>query len=143
MTAPATAEALDILAATATGADAPAPSTPTTTAAADDDYNDLIARMVSYVVNVEPALAKRRAQITDDLRKEFGGERWYVPSRHKTERQERITAILATFNGRNASEVARKLNVSRATVYRVLKQPGRFGGPARAAEAKAKTGDKK
>jgi Mor family transcriptional regulator len=130
MTATAEANATVVTVATATVEDLAA------TPAADDDYNDLIARMVAYVINVEPTLAKRRAQITDDLRKEFGGERWYIHSRHKTERQERITAILATFNGRNATEVARKLNVSRATVYRVLKQPGRFGGPGRVVEAK-------
>jgi Mor family transcriptional regulator len=114
----------------------PRPVQETSQADMADDYNDLIARMVAYVITVEPALAKRRVQITDDLRKEFGGERWYVPSRHKTDRQERIAAILATFNGRNASEVARKLNVSRATVYRVIKQPGRAVGQGGGLELK-------
>ena len=32
--------------------------------------------------------------------------------------------VLRLFNGCNATEVARELNVGRATVYRVLKQAG-------------------
>ena len=37
------------------------------------------------------------------------------------------TQVLSLFNGRNATEVARCLNISRATVYRLLKQPGAPG----------------
>jgi len=105
---------------TASIATAPPPAPPA------DDTDDLVARMLDYLVKLKPDLAKQRKALADDMRKEFGGQRWYVASRQPTERQERIAAILATFNGRNASEVARTLKISRATVYRVLKQPGRF-----------------
>jgi DNA-binding NarL/FixJ family response regulator len=92
-----------------------------------DDPDDLIERMVAYLIAIAPNLASKRKAITADMRKEFGGQRWYVHSRQPTERQQRIADILSHFNGRNASEVARKLKVSRATVYRYIKQPGRVG----------------
>ena len=39
--------------------------------------------------------------------------------------RERITAeVLRVFNGRNAAEVARRLGIGRATVYRIIKQEG-------------------
>jgi Mor family transcriptional regulator len=31
---------------------------------------------------------------------------------------------MVLFNGRNAAEVARRLNISRASVYRIIKTPG-------------------
>lgn len=85
---------------------------------------DLVDMIVDYVVSREPTLAARRDEITTDLRAEFGGQRWYVAARPETERQWRVSEIMARFNGRNATEVARKLGISRATVYRTIKQPG-------------------
>ena len=35
-----------------------------------------------------------------------------------------VAEVLRTFNSRNATELARRLQVSRATVYRWIKQPG-------------------
>jgi Mor family transcriptional regulator len=85
---------------------------------------DLVDMIVDYVVSREPTLADRRDQITADLRAEYGGQRWYVAARPETERQWRVREIMVRFNGRNASEVARSLQISRATVYRTIKQPG-------------------
>lgn len=85
---------------------------------------DLVDMIVDYVVGIEPNLAERRDQMTADLRAEFGGQRWYVAARPETERQWRVREILARFNGRNATEVCRTLKISRATVYRTIKQPG-------------------
>lgn len=54
------------------------------------------------------------------VRSEFAGEVARVRRRSASLHLQ----VLALFNGRNASEVARVLNLSRATVYRVIKQPG-------------------
>lgn len=89
---------------------------------------DLIEAMVAYVISVEPALQAKRAEITADLRAEFGGQRVYLSARPQTDREKRVRNILSLFNGRNATEVARRLGVSRATVYRTIKQPGLQAG---------------
>lgn len=89
---------------------------------------DLVDRLIDYVLRLEPALQPKRAAIETDLRAEFGGDRHYIAARVETHRQARVREILARFNGRNASEVARSLHISRATVYRVIKQPGRAIG---------------
>ena len=92
---------------------------------ANDDNADLVDLIVGYVVRLEPSLASRSAEMEADLRAEYGGQRWYVESRRPvTDRQMRVREILALFNGRNATEVARTLRIGRATVYRAIKQPG-------------------
>lgn len=61
------------------------------------------------------------AEIKADLRSEFRDE---VRRTSPQERQQRVHQVLALFNGRNATEVARSLGIGRATVYRYLKQAG-------------------
>ena len=91
---------------------------------------DLVDRIFDYILS-DPALAKamlamqsRHADPVGELksavRAEFSGERVSISSRTSIARQ-----VLALFDGRNASEVARRLNISRATVYRHIKQPGK------------------
>ena len=57
------------------------------------------------------------------LRGEFAQEQVYIRGRMR--RAELVDKVLRLFNGVNACEVARTLNISRATVYRSLKQPGK------------------
>lgn len=59
------------------------------------------------------------------VRAEFAGEECYITSQPATARQELAASVLRLFDGRNATEVARCLQISRATVYRVLKQARR------------------
>lgn len=59
------------------------------------------------------------------VRAEFAGIETYV--RKRTARDDLVHLVLSRFNGRNATQTARELNISRATVYRVLKQSGREG----------------
>jgi hypothetical protein len=101
-----------------------APVTQVTAPTAPTTEPDLVDLIVEFLVSKEPALADRAADMTADLRAEFGGQRWYVSARPETERGERVRKILELFNGRNATEVARRLHISRATVYRAIKQPG-------------------
>ena len=90
---------------------------------------DLVDRIFEYVLEMLPELGSRTEEVKEAVRLEFGGAEAYVRSEVVRRRQERsaalATEVLSLFNGRNATEVARRLNISRATVYRMLKQPGR------------------
>ncbi len=96
---------------------------------------DLVDRIFDYILS-DPMLEQAIKQTSADqqksinklkyaVRAEFRGEECYIAGRPATARQETVITVLRLFNGRNATEIARKLNVSRATVYRYLKQPGR------------------
>lgn len=86
---------------------------------------DFVDRIFEYLLQEFPQLAGEPglADTKKALREEFNGE-VYVPQRSRSERQQQVDSVLALFNGRNATEVGRRLNVSRATVYRWLKQSG-------------------
>lgn len=88
---------------------------------------DLVDRIWEYVLEQLPELCSRRASIIDAIRSEYGGDEHYIRRMDESpaERAERMRVeVRKMWNGRNASEVARVLRISRATVYRVLKQPG-------------------
>lgn len=95
---------------------------------------DLVDRIFEYILS-DPALAlairntstehqKSISKLKAAVRAEFRGEECYIAGRAATARQETVVTVLSLFNGRNATEVARRLGISRATVYRYLKQPG-------------------
>lgn len=84
---------------------------------------DFVDHVFAYLLKEFPHLAGPQfAKAKRAVREELGGERVYVPSRSATDRQAMAHQVLSLFNGRNAREVARELNISRATVYRLLKQ---------------------
>jgi Mor family transcriptional regulator len=94
---------------------------------------DLVDRIFEYIFQ-DPALAQAFTQqagegkdavekLKEEVRGEFEGEMCYIAGRPASKRQETAAKVLSLFNGRNASEVARKLNIGRTTVYRILKQP--------------------
>ncbi|MFM2254139.1 MAG: hypothetical protein RJB68_2476 [Pseudomonadota bacterium] len=88
---------------------------------------DLVDRIFEYLLAEFPGIAGEKfAQAKVAIRDEFKGEEIYIPARGATDRQNLIREVLSLFNGRNASEVARRLRISRASVYRFLKQ-GRPG----------------
>lgn len=98
------------------------------------DKPDLVDRIFDYIF-ADPVLAQamqslphmatgRVEEIKTAVRSEFKGEECYIAGRPASARQQMVSEILALFNGRNASEVARQLHISRATVYRAIKQPG-------------------
>jgi transcriptional regulator of acetoin/glycerol metabolism len=86
---------------------------------------DLVDRIFDYLLSEFPQIAggsidkAKRA-----VRAEFAGERPYLAARGSVERQALAQDVLRLFNGRNATEVARRLGISRPTVYRYLKQAG-------------------
>lgn len=84
---------------------------------------DLVDRIFEYLLAEFPHIAGEKfAQAKAAVREEFNGEEIYIPVRSATDRQNLVRAVLSMFNGRNASEVARRLQISRASVYRFLKQ---------------------
>jgi Mor family transcriptional regulator len=86
---------------------------------------DLVDRIFDYIVAQLPELAGRASEVKGAVRAEFAGEKAWVAKRSSSERQQLAHKVLAIFNGRNATEVCRQLKISRATVYRLLKQQGR------------------
>lgn len=85
---------------------------------------DLVDRIFDYVCAMLPELAERQFEIKQAVRAEFAGERVYVRSSGAQDPHPLAVEVLRIFNGRNATEVARRLQIGRATVYRVLKQSG-------------------
>lgn len=85
---------------------------------------DLVDRIFDYVVNLLPELAPRQAEIKHAVREEFAGERAYVRRRGTDEKHDLAVEVLRLFNGRNAHEVGRQLQISRSHVYRLRKQLG-------------------
>lgn len=87
---------------------------------------DLLDRIFDYLQEELPELSPELAQsIQQRVRHAHGGHENYV--RKSEPRPPMTPAVLALFNGRNATEVARRLGISRATVYRCIKQAGRGG----------------
>ena len=88
------------------------------------DNPDLVDAIFAFIETEFPDMASRTAVLKEEVRREFSGIEIYIPRRSMADR-ERITAeVLRMFNGRNATEVARRLNLGRATVYRIIKQEG-------------------
>jgi DNA-binding phage protein len=102
----------------------PTDTPPVSTAIFQDP--DLVDRIFDYLLSEFPHIAGERFnQAKRAVRDEFRGEEVYIAARASTERQRLVQEVLSMFNGRNASEVARRLRISRASVYRFLKQSGR------------------
>ena len=85
---------------------------------------DLIDAIFAYIVAEFPQMRERAAELQDLTRREFSGDMTYIARRSPVERQRVADEVLSLFNGRNASEVARRLNISRAGVYRIIKTGG-------------------
>ena len=87
---------------------------------------DFVDHVFTYLLREFPHLAGPQfAKAKRAVREHLGGDRVYI-SRRTSEAL--AHQVLSLFNGRNASEVARSLNISRATVYRLLKQAPRRDG---------------
>lgn len=86
---------------------------------------DLVDRIFDYLLAEFPQLAGDAARVQraqTAVRAEFAGEEVYIQKRSS---KEIAAEVLRLFNGRNATEVARRLRIHRATVYRYLKQAGK------------------
>jgi Mor family transcriptional regulator len=89
-----------------------------------DKTPDLVDRIFDYLVEVVPVMRDHAEELKAEVRAEFGGGLHYVQADAKLRQSQRMQDILRLFNGRNPTEVARALGISRPTVYRYLKQAG-------------------
>ena len=99
----------------------PAMVTSSVFAGADQDLVDAI---FEYIFVEFPEFAARAVSLKESIRKDFSGDRAYIPRRSQAERERTVNEVLTLFNGRNASEIARRLNIGRTTVYRIIKTEG-------------------
>lgn len=92
------------------------------------DELDVLEEIFAAIAEQLPEVAsgpQRVEAVKAIIRERFAGIEVYVPRRPVAERRQLDRRIAELFDGRNATEVARRLGISRATVYRKLKQPGR------------------
>lgn len=85
---------------------------------------DLVDRIFEFVLGQIPELAASTTVIKEAIRHEYGGDAHYVRRIDETpaQRSARLAhEVRRMWDGRNATEVARVLRISRATVYRCLK----------------------
>lgn len=83
---------------------------------------DLVDRIFDYLLTEVPGIADQADKLKRAVREEFKGDRYYIADKPATVRQHQVCQVLSLFNGRNATEVARRLGIGRSTVYRILKQ---------------------
>lgn len=85
---------------------------------------DLIDRIFDYIVADMPEMRERAEALKENARREFGGLELYIPRRSDAERQRIVQLVMELFNGRNATEIARRLKIGRTSVYRIIKTHG-------------------
>lgn len=88
---------------------------------------DLVDRIFDFVLEQIPELGQRAASVKNSIRREYGGEKHYVRQLEETReaRADRMRReVRRMFNGRNSAEVARVLQISKATVWRCLRRAG-------------------
>jgi Mor family transcriptional regulator len=88
------------------------------------DNADLVDAIFAFIEEEFPQLAPRTARLKEEVRREFSGVEIYIPRRSHAVRDKLTRDVLMLFNGRNATEIARRLGIGRATVYRIIKQEG-------------------
>ena len=91
--------------------------------ASGDRPRDLVTAIFDVLIETHPGVAEIREQGEAAVRHRLLGLRGTVTPAADSDTM--AVKVLALFNGRNAREVARKLGISRASVYRHLKQSGR------------------
>ena len=88
-----------------------------------DREPDLVTAIFDVLIESHPDLMALREEGESAVRHRLKGLRGTVTDQPDSDTLAR--RVLSLFNGRNPREVARRLRVSRATVYRILKQAGK------------------
>jgi len=86
------------------------------------DNADLIDRIFEFIEIEFPEMRDKTVALKQLARREFAGIETYIPRRSQSERDRVVAEVMLLFNGRNAAEVGRQLNISRASVYRIVKR---------------------
>lgn len=87
---------------------------------------DMVAIILQKVIAMCPAFtAALAAQVESDARAQFGGQRVFVPKNAKRLTPEQRHAVFADGLSSMANEeISKKHNISRRTIYRVMKEGG-------------------
>lgn len=93
-----------------------------TSVVSEERSPDLVTAIFDVLIETNPDLASIREEGETAVRHRLRGLRGTVLD--KPDSETLAIKVLALFNGRNAREVARKLGIGRASVYRYLKQAG-------------------
>ena len=88
------------------------------------DNADLIDKIFEFIQIEFPEMRDKAFALKELARREFAGIEIYIPRRSQIERDRIVAEVMVLFNGRNATEVGRRLNISRASVYRIIKTDG-------------------
>ena len=86
------------------------------------DNADLIDKIFEFIEFEFPEMRDKTVALKQLARREFAGIETYIPRRSQSERDRVVAEVMLLFNGRNAAEVGRQLNISRASVYRIVKR---------------------
>ena len=92
---------------------------------------DIVALVLQKVIEMAPGFSQALArQIEQEVKDQHGGKRWFVPKGSKRLTPEQRQAVfkdgLTTMDN---DEIQKKHNISRSTIYRVMKNGGgRFSG---------------
>lgn len=83
-----------------------------------DDCTDIITRFIEILEQTRPDISRAATETIETLlRHEYAGESVYISRRRSSLRGE----IVERFTGHNTAHIAREMNVSRRTVYRIIK----------------------
>lgn len=94
--------------------------------AAGSGRGDFVECLLDLICTVKPMTPDERNAASKAVRRHYGAEKHYIAARGPDADSAALASeVLAHFNGRNAREVARKLNIGKTTVYRKIKQAGR------------------
>lgn len=96
----------------------------------DDLEPDIVALVLQQVIEMAPGFSQALArQIEQKVKDQHGGRRWFVPKGAKRMTPEQRQALFNDgLTNMSTEELTEKHKISRATVYRAMKQGGRFGG---------------
>lgn len=94
----------------------------------DDLEPDIVSIMLQRVIAMAPGFSAALAsQIEQQLRAEYGGKRLHINKRGKYLTPEQRQAVFQDgLSSMSTAEITAKHKISRATLYRHMKQGGRF-----------------
>ena len=95
----------------------------------DDLEPDIVALVLQKVIALSPGFSQALAQqIEREVKDEHGGQRLFVPKGAKRLTPEQRQAVFQDgLTPMSTEEITSKHKISRPTMYRIMKQGGRFG----------------
>ena len=91
-----------------------------------DPDPDVVAYTLQVALALVPGLSTEQAkQIEDDVKNKYGGRRFYIPKGAKRATPEQRAALYKDgLSTMATADIAKKHQVSRATIYRLMKEGG-------------------